>query len=65
MENTSKIYATQWRAFYKHGLLNTSIVHGETEDEAKRDALALFRKNMTEVSFFPVGMVVDRVERIG
>ena len=62
MNDTRKIYATQWRAYYKNGLMNTSIVYGESEDEAKKNALALYRKNQTAVDFFPIEKVVERVE---
>ncbi|MBP5784046.1 MAG: hypothetical protein J6W16_00480 [Methanobrevibacter sp.] len=63
--DTTKIYKTQWRAFYKPGLASSKIVYGESEDEAKRNALAEYRKSKTQVDTWSIDKVVDRVEMIG
>ena len=67
MENdTSMLYKTQWKAFFKTGLGSPIIVHGESEDEAKRNALAQFRKSRcSSIWNWPADRVVDRVELIG
>lgn len=64
-EEVKKIYATQWRAFYKHGLGNPTIVYGENEIEATKAALAEFRRTSDCVPNWPIEKVVDRVELIG
>ena len=63
--DTSKIYKTQWRAFYKNGIHPAKIVHGESEAEARANALAEYRKSKTMVDLWPIDKVVDYVEWIG
>lgn len=61
----STVYKTQWLATFRRGLGKLTIVYGESEDEAKRNALAYYRKNMTMVDMKPIDSVVERVEIIG
>ena len=63
--NLTKIYKTQWRAYFKHGLGEPTIVYGEDERTAKANALAYYRKNKTLVDYAPMEKIVDRVEFIG
>jgi len=64
-EDISTIYKTQWKAHYKRGLGGPETVYGESEDEAKRNALALFRKNNDSLWNWPINSIVDKVELIG
>ena len=59
------LYKTQWKAYFKSGLCNPTVVYGESEEDAKKNALAHYRKNQTAVDFFPIDKVVDHVEFIG
>lgn len=63
-ENASSVYKTAWKAYYKNGLANSTIVYGETIEEAMNNALAEYRKGATMVDFKTVNQVVDRVELI-
>ena len=65
IETKSTVYKTQWLATFRRGLGKPTIVYGESEDEAKRNALAYYRKNMTMVDMKPIDSVVERVEIIG
>lgn len=64
-KDISIIYKTQWRAYFKKGLGNPEIVYGESENEAKRNALAFFRKNNDSLWNWPIDSIVDHVELIG
>ena len=64
-DRVKAIYNTPWRAFFKNGIIGTSIVYGESEDEAMRNALALARKNNGSIDFWPIDKVVDHVEIVG
>lgn len=59
------LYKTQWRAYFKHGLGEPTIVYGEDERTAKANALAYYRKNKTLVDYTPMDKIVDHVELIG
>ena len=61
----TKLYKTQWRAFYKKGLGSPRTVYGESEDEALRNALADFRRTHGPIDTWPREKVVDHVEFIG
>jgi len=61
----ASLYKSQWKAYYKHGLMNPTIVYGETEREAKQRALAEYRRNSTMMDDFPINMVVACVEYLG
>lgn len=63
-EHVADLYKHQWRAFYKNGLHNTSIVYGETEADAIKNALAEYKRNATGMSMMDISKVVDRVEFI-
>ena len=63
--NLTKMYKTQWRAYFKYGLGEPVIVYGEDERTAKANALAYYRKNKTLVDELPMDKIVDRVEFIG
>lgn len=63
--NPSTICKTQWKAFFKHGFCSPTIVYGESESEAMRNALAHYRKNKTLVDFWGIEDVVDHVDFIG
>ena len=63
--DTTKLYKTQWMAYYKNGFSAPKPVYGESEREAKVNALALYRKNFAPIDFKTVDDVVDRVEYIG
>lgn len=60
----TSIYETRWRAYYKNGLHNVSIVYGRDMAEAMKNALAEYRKSTTMVSFLPLDKVVERVEPV-
>lgn len=60
--DTSRMYRTQWIAYYKSGLLGPRVVYGESTDEARLNALAEYRKAKTAIDTWPVDKVVDRVE---
>jgi hypothetical protein len=62
--NTSTLYKTAWRAYYKPGLSSPKIVYGETEDIARRNALAEYRFHAGAVDLSPMDKIVDRVEPI-
>ena len=62
--DTSTLYKTPWRAYYKPGLGSPKIVYGETEDIARRNALAEYRFHAGAVDLSPMNKIVDRVERI-
>ena len=59
------LYKTQWRAYFKRGLGEPTIVYGEDERTAKANALAYYRKNKTLVDCTPMDKIVDHVELIG
>ena len=59
------LYKTQWRAYFKRGLGEPTIVYGEDERTAKANALAYYRKNKTLVDYTPMGKIVDHVELSG
>ena len=59
------LYKTQWRAYFKRGLGEPTIVYGEDEMTAKANALAYYRKNKTLVDCTPMDKIVDHVELIG
>lgn len=61
----SRLYKTQWRAYFKRGLGKPVVVYGEDERTAKANALAYYRKNKTLVDYTPMEKIVDHVERIG
>lgn len=63
-ENAASVYKTAWKAYYKNGLANSTVVYGETIEEAMNNALAEYRKNATMIDFKTVDQVVDRVELI-
>ena len=63
-ENAASVYKTAWKAYYKNGLANSTVVDGETIEEAMNNALAEYRKSATMVDFKTVNQVVDRVELI-
>lgn len=63
--DAAKLYKTQWKAYYKHGLCGPKIVYGESEDEAIRMALAEYRRNCTAIDWQPAEAVVDHVDFIG
>lgn len=60
-----RVYKTQWKAYYKPGLSSPKIVYGESEAEARVNALAEYRKNKTLVDLWPINKVVDHVDWIG
>ena len=60
-----KLYQTQWRVYFKRGLGQPSVVYGETEEEALRNALAFFRKDNSNLEMWPREQIVDHVEFIG
>lgn len=60
--DTSRLYRTSWIAYYKNELLGPRVVHGESIDEAKLNALAEYRRSKTAVDTWPIDKVVDRVE---
>ena len=60
-----QIYKTQWLAHFKRGFGSPTIVYGESEAEARNNALAYYRKNKTLVDFFPIDSIVDYVTYIG
>lgn len=64
VDNT-RTYKTQWKAYYKPGLMSPRIVYGESEAEARINALAEYRKNKTMVDIWPIEKVVDHVDWIG
>ena len=61
----TKIYNTQWRAYYKPGLGKPIIVYGESEHEAKVNALAEYRKRQIVLDRWPMDKIVEKVELIG
>ena len=63
-KDASSVYKTAWKAYYKNGLANSTVVYGETIEEAMNNALAEYRKSATMVDFKTVSQVVDRVELI-
>lgn len=63
--DASRNYKTQWMAYFKSGLASPTIVYGESKEEAKRNALAYWRKNRTPVDFWPKEKIVDYVTYIG
>lgn len=64
MADTAELYSTQWKAYYKKGFGQPTVVYGRTEREALNNALAQYRKNCTMVSTLPLETVVDHVEYI-
>jgi hypothetical protein len=64
-EHPEDLYKTQWKAFFKPGLGSPTIVYGESEDEAKKNALAYFRKNNGSLENWPAERIVEKVEFIG
>jgi len=62
--NYTKMFGTRWRAYYKHGLMNQTVVYGESEEEAKKNALAEYRKNSMLLDNWTADMVVDKVVKI-
>ncbi len=60
-----ELYQTQWRAYFKRGYGQPTIVYGKTQEEAMANALAYFRKNDGMLDFRPAGTVIDYVELIG
>ena len=60
-----KLYKTQWRAYFKPGLGQPTIVYGENEETALRNALAYIRKVNDSLAFWPRARVVDHVECSG
>lgn len=63
--NLTKMYKTQWQAYFKRGLGKPVIVYGEDERTAKANALAYYRKNKTLVDYTPMEKIVDHVDLIG
>ena len=63
--NLTKIYKTQWQAYFKRGLGKPVIVYGEDERTAKANALAHYRKNKALLDYTPMEKIVDHVELIG
>ena len=51
----------KWRAYYKNGVCNQTIVEAPDETEAKKEALAFFRKNHEAVDPWPIEKIVDQV----
>lgn len=63
--DSSRLYKTQWQAYFKRGLGKPVVVYGEDERTAKANALAYYRKNKTLVDYTPMEKIVDHVELIG
>jgi len=63
-EDAPSVYKTAWKAYYKNGLANSTVVYGETIEEAISNALAEYRKSATMVDFKTANQVVDHVELI-
>ena len=63
--NINTIYKTQWRAYFKRGLSSPEIVYGESEDEAKCNALAYIRNINRSIWNWTIDDVVQRVDIIG
>ena len=61
----AKLYSTRWRAYFKRGLGQPTIVYGENEEIALRNALAYIRKINDSLALWPRERVVDHVECIG
>ena len=61
----TKLYKTQWMAYYKSGLMSPTVVYGESEAEAMKNALAEYRKGKTLVDRWPMEKVVKKVKYIG
>ena len=59
------VYKTQWRAYFKRGLGEPTIVYGEDERVAKANALAYYRKNKILLDETPMDKIVDHVEFVG
>lgn len=58
------LYKTKWKAVFKNGD-GDAIVYGESEDEARRDALAAYRKQKGAMDFRGIDEVVKSIEFIG
>lgn len=56
------LFKHRWRAYYKNGLHNQSIVYGRDAAEAEKTALAEYRKSTTMMSMWPASKVVDHLE---
>ena len=63
--NLTKMYKTQWQAYFKRGLGKPVVVYGEDEMTAKANALAHYRKNKALLDYTPMEKIVDHVELIG
>ena len=63
--DTTKTYKTQWKAYFKPGLGSPTIVYGESEAEAKNNALAYYRYHQAAIDKWPIDRVVHKVEFIG
>jgi len=61
----TKNYKTQWKAYFKPGFGSPTIVYGESEHEARCNALAFFRKNQGLVDFRKLDEIVSHVDWIG
>ncbi len=60
----TQTYSHRWKAFYKNGVCNTSIIYGKDMDEAMKNALAEYRRHNTMVDFWPIERIVDHVELV-
>ena len=63
--DTSKLYKTQWLAYFKNGLQAPTIVYGESEDDAKKNAFAYYRKNYGMIDTSKLDDVVKNVQFVG
>lgn len=61
--NILKQYEHMWKATYKRGE-GTAIIYANSEEEAKKEALAHFRKQKMMVNFYTVDDIVAGVEFI-
>ena len=51
-----------WKAYYKKGLCSPTDVYGGSEAEARKNALAYYRKRACLVDKWTIDDVVERVE---
>lgn len=51
-----------YRVHYREGLGQPVVVYATSIDEAKKLALAEYRRNCTQVDFFPLDFVVQHAE---
>ena len=58
----SNPWKTMWKAYYKKGLCSPTDVYGGSEAEARKNALAYYRKRACLVDKWTIDDVVERVE---